>query len=95
MMKKITRGSTCGTLKLPYKLACMFCKPSIFKYEVNGEKPRRIAKCIRPFDDKWKDHRLHDKVDIYDSIMEFISNYKCNKDTDAEDDSNDMSSVSL
>ena len=81
-MKTITRRSTCGTLRLPYKLACIFCKPSILKAETSGKTPRRIAKCMRPFDEKWKDHRLHDKVDSYHSTIEFLKDVSTNLDED-------------
>ena len=95
-MTKITRSSTCGSLKLPHRLACMFCKPSLLKYEVNGKIPRRIKRCIRPFDDKWKDHRLHDKVDLYHSIIDYVTNIEDSTDTNTDDtnDSDDCSNIS-
>ena len=73
-MKKITRRSTCGILRLPYNLAYIFCKPSILKAEISGKTPRLITKCMLPFDEKWKDHRLHDKVESYHSTMAFLNN---------------------
>ena len=49
-----------------------------------------FIKYIRPFDDKWKEHRLHNKVDLYHSVIEFISNNEYNTDTYDANDSDDI-----
>ena len=41
---------------------------------------------MRPFDEKWKDHRLHDKVESYHSTIAFLNN-------SVEDDTNDNNFV--
>ena len=51
---------------------------------------------MRPFDEKWKDHRLHDKVDSYHSTIEFL--YKSvednTNDNDLSDSDDDFSTLS-
>ena len=50
---------------------------------------------MRPFDEKWKDHRLHDKVDSYHSTIEFL--YKSvednTNDNDLSDSDDDLSTL--
>jgi len=55
--RKITKNSSCGTLGLPLRLACRFCKPSILKALQKGNSPPCIKKCLSPFKEKWKTHR--------------------------------------
>ena len=73
-MVKITRNSSCGSLCLPVDLACVFCKPTINRYILTGNPPKKIKKCIRPFDMKWKNHREQSKVDICNRIHNYINN---------------------
>ena len=55
---------------------------------------------MRPFDEKWKDHRLHDKVESYHSTIAFLNNSveddtNDNDLSDSDDDlSDDMSNIS-
>ena len=47
---------------------------------------------MRPFDEKWKDHRLHDKVDSYHSTIEFL--YKSVEDNTNDNDLSDSDNTS-
>ena len=72
-MTRITRSSTCGPLDLPIELACRFCKSSIAKSKITGKPAHIIKKCIRPFDEKWANHREQLKVDLHIAVLQYLT----------------------
>ena len=72
-MVKITRHATCGSLCLPSHLACIYCQSSISRSKLNGRPPRKIKKCLRPFDIKWSNHREESKVDLYCKVCHYLN----------------------
>ena len=84
-MQRITRNSSCGTLKLTSELACYNCQPNIIRANLLGIEPRRIKKCICPFDEKWANHREIEKVKLYSKIHEYLDNDNNNNDSDELD----------
>ena len=98
-MRTITRGSTCGTIGLPEYLACSYCKASICKAIQYRRKPPPIKKCLKPFTDKWADHREKSKVELYNNIQEFLGCIATNDDMstvnnhDNNNENSDLGSV--
>ena len=55
------RQSSYGTVGLTPTLACLYCKCSISKAIEKGVPPKRIKKCIQPWEEKWDSYRKLEK----------------------------------
>lgn len=76
-----TRFSTCGSLCLPVELACDECKKSIENAIRKNLKPKKMKKCLKPFGEKWKTHRLKSKVQQYNNIQTYLETKTTTTDT--------------
>ena len=70
--KRTVRSSTCGSLLLPVELACEKCKNNIQLAMLKNKNPRKIKKCIRPWDIKWKNHREINKVKQFNKVWHYL-----------------------
>lgn len=66
------RQSSCGTLNLPVKWACDRCKPSIEKAKITNQQNKLIKSCIKPWDEKFKNHRESSKAQRYEDIHQHL-----------------------
>ena len=74
IMVRIMRQSSCGTLNLPVKWACDRCKPSIEKAKITNKQNKLIRSCIKPWDEKFKNHREASKAQRSKDIHQHLEN---------------------
>ena len=72
MKGKLTRSSTCGSLRFPPNLCCVECEPSITRALQKGTQPKSIKKCHRPWLPKWGNHREIEKVMVFKKANAFL-----------------------
>ena len=72
MIPRITRSSTCGSLRIPSHLACEKCKNNIERCEIDGSEPINSKRCLKPWDAKWSNHREIGKVLNYNKLCEHL-----------------------
>ena len=70
--RALTRTSSCGPAGLPVNLACEYCVPSIQRSKIEGIPPKKIKKCLQPWDFRWANHREIAKVKKYHEVESFL-----------------------
>ena len=83
----VTRHLAYGILRIPPKLSCIYCKPSIMKRLLNpGKAVKTIKKCTKPFSIKWANHREVETVKVYKEINDYLNNAIVEDDEVVNDD---------